>query len=118
LFALDLGDRGFSDISWDPKTKGYLITAAKSSGPKLDSDQPYPPSNLDSALFWWSGRKDEQPILFARIEDASIEAVCRLGTSRFIAIGTDEGDIDESRDKSQSIITIMDFTGVPGISKE
>jgi hypothetical protein len=118
LFALDLGDRGFSDISWDPETEGYLIAAAKSSGPKLDSDQPYPPSNLDSALFWWSGRKDEQPILFARIDDASIEAVCRLGKSRFIAIGTDEGDIGEGRNTSQSVITIMDFTGVPGVSKE
>ena len=67
LFLLDLDDRGVSDLSWDPVTQGYLITAAKSNGPRLDLDQPFPPTSLDSALFWWSGHKADKPILVARI---------------------------------------------------
>jgi hypothetical protein len=112
LFLLDLGERGVSDLCWDPVSKGYLITAAKSNGPKLDKDQPFPPNTLDGALFWWSGRKTEKPILIARAPDMKIEAVCRLGTSRFIAIGSDEGDVSEGREQRQSVLTIMDFTGV------
>ena len=112
LFLLDLGERGVSDLCWDPVTKGYLITAAKSNGPRLDKDQPFPPNTLDGALFWWSGRKSEKPILIARVPDMKIEAVCRLGTSRFIAIGSDEGDVSEGREQRQSVLTIMDFTGV------
>ncbi|TFG46086.1 MAG: hypothetical protein E4H40_07630 [Candidatus Brocadiia bacterium] len=118
FFTLDLGGRGFSDISWDPVTKGFLITSGISNGPKLDSDKPYPPDNLDSALFWWSGRKDEQPILFAKMPDLSVEAICRLGNSRFVAIGSDEGDESEGRNKLQSVLTIIDFTGLPATNKE
>ena len=112
LFLLDLGERGISDLCWDHVTKGYLIAAAKSNGPKLDNDQPFPPNTLDSAVFWWSGRKKEKPILFAKMPDMKVEAVCRLGESGFIAIGSDEGDVSEGRAARQSILTIMDFRGL------
>jgi len=111
LIMLDLGDRGISDLCWDPMTKGYLISAGKSNGLKLDKDQPFPPNTLDSALFWWSGRKTEKPILFATVPEMKIESICRLGTSRLIAIASDEGDESESREQRQSVITVMDFTG-------
>jgi hypothetical protein len=42
----------------------------------------------------------------------TVEAVCRLGPTRFIAVGTDEGDISEGRVQQQSVITIMYFTGI------
>ncbi len=113
FFLLDLGNRGISDLSWDPLTQGYLITAGKSNGPRLDPDQPYPPNSLDSALFWWSGQKSDAPVIVARIPDMTIEAVCRLGTSRYIALGSDEGDVSEGRTARQSIITILEFTGIP-----
>jgi len=112
LFSLELGERGISDLSWDPVTKGYLIAAAKSNGPRLDNDQPFPPNTLDSALFWWSGRKKEKPILFARMPDMKVEAVCRLADSGFIAIGSDEGDVSEGRAARQSVLTIIDFRGL------
>lgn len=112
VFPLDLDRRGVSDLCWDPVTKGYLIAAAKSNGPKLDDDQPFPPNTLDSALFWWSGHKTDKPVLFATAPDMKVEAVCRLGTSRFIAVGSDEGDVSEGREQRQSVLTIMDFTGV------
>jgi hypothetical protein len=113
FFLLDLQGRGISDLSWDPVTKGYLITAAKSNGPRLNPDSPYPLNSLDSALFWWSGHKMESPILVARIPDMTIEAVCRLGSSRYIALGSDEGDVSEGRAARQSIITVLEFTGIP-----
>jgi hypothetical protein len=113
FFLLDLGDRGISDISWDPVTQGYLITAAKSNGPRLDPDSPFPPNTLDSALFWWSGNKADRPILAAKITDMTIEAVCRLGLSRYIVLGSDEGDVSEGRTARQSILTVMEFTGIP-----
>jgi hypothetical protein len=113
LFLLDLGERGISELSWDPVTQGYLVTAAKSNGPRLNPDQPYPPNTLDSALFWWSGNKNEPPVLVALIRDMTIEAVCRLGDSRYIALGSDEGDVSEGRTARQSIVTIMEFTGIP-----
>jgi len=109
IFTVDLGERGISDLCWDPVTKGYLMTAAKSNGPKLDNDQPFPPNSLDAALFWWSGRKEEEPILMAKFPDMKIEAVCRLGHSRYIAVGSDEGDVSEGRPARQSILTIIDF---------
>jgi hypothetical protein len=112
FFLLDVEDRGISDIFWDPVTQGYLITAAKSNGPRLDPDHPFPPNTLDSALFWWSGHKQDGPILIARITDMTIEAVCRLGSSRYIALGSDEGDVSEGRTARQSIITIVEFTGI------
>jgi len=113
LFTLDLGGRGISDLCWDPLTKGYLIAAAQSSGPRLNKDQPFPPNTLDSALFWWSGRKAESAILFARLPDTKVEAVCRLGPTRFLAVGTDEGDVSENRiQQQQSIIMIVYFAGV------
>jgi hypothetical protein len=112
IFTVDLGERGVSDLYWDPLTRGYLITAAKSNGPKLDEDQPFPPNTLDSALFWWSGRKSESPILFAKAPDMKIEAICRLGSSRFIAICSDEGDVSEGREQRQSVLTILDFRGI------
>ena len=112
LFTLDLGSRGVSDMCWDPVTKGYLIAAGKSNGPKLDKDQPFPPNTLDCALFWWSGRKSEKPICFARAPDMKIEAICRLGSSRFIAICSDEGDVSEGRTARQSVLTILDFRGI------
>jgi len=112
LFTLDLGRRGVSDLCWDPVTRGYLIAAGKSNGPKLDKDQPFPPNTLDCALFWWSGRKGEKPVLFARAPDMKIEAVCRLGATRFIAVCSDEGDVSEGRAARQSVLTIMDFRGI------
>lgn len=113
LFAIDLGDRGVSDLAWDPLTKGYLIAAGKSAGPKRSKDQAFPPNTLDSALFWWNGHKQDRPILFARFPDMKIEAVCRLGPTRFIAVGSDEGDVSEGRpQQQQSVITILYFTGV------
>jgi len=112
LFTLDLGRRGISDLSWDPVTRGFLITAGKSNGPKLSKDAPFPPNTLDCALFWWSGRKSEKPILFARAPDMKIEAVCRLGNSRFIAVCSDEGDVSEGRPARQSVLTIMAFDGI------
>ncbi|MHC4863920.1 MAG: hypothetical protein ACYTEX_07550 [Planctomycetota bacterium] len=111
LFTLDMDGRGVSDLCWDPVTKGYVITAAKSNGPKLDKDQPFPPNTLDSALLWWSGRKSETPILFAEAPDMKIEAVCRLGSSPFIAICSDEGDVSEDRPHRQSVLTILYFAG-------
>ena len=117
FFLLDLGRRGISDLSWDPLTQGYLITAAKSNGPRLDPDIPYPPSTLDSALFWWSGHKKDSPILVAKITDMTIEAVCRLGSSRYIALGSDEGDVSEGRTVRQSIVTVLEFTGIPRSSE-
>jgi hypothetical protein len=113
LFTLDMDHRGVSDLCWDPVTKGYLITAAKSNGPKLDKDQPFPPNTLDCALFWWSGRKSENPILFAEVPDMKIEAVCRLGASPFIAICSDEGDVSEDREHRQSVLTLVYFAGFP-----
>lgn len=113
LFLLDLGNRGISDLAWDPITQGYLITAAKSNGPRQDPDEPYPPNTLDSALFWWSGHKADPPILIARIVDMTIEAVCRLGESPYIALGSDEGDVSEGRAYRQSILTILEFRSVP-----
>ncbi|HSV27228.1 MAG TPA: hypothetical protein VLH60_04985, partial [Sedimentisphaerales bacterium] len=75
-------------------------------------DQPWPPNELDSALFWWSGRKNEAPILIATFPDMKIESVCRLGETHFIAVGSDEADISEGRTRQQqSILTIMHFTG-------
>jgi hypothetical protein len=113
VFGLDLGGRGVSDLSWDDLTHGYLIAAAKSNGPKLNMDQPFPPNTLDSALFWWSGDKSERPVLLARVPDLKIEAICRLGTTRFIAIGSDEADLSEGRVKQQqSVLTILTFTGI------
>lgn len=113
LFAIDLGERGVSDLCWDPVTRGYLITAAKSNGPKLGKDRPFPPNTLDSALFWWNGNKADQPILAARFPDMKVEAVCRLGQTPFIAIGSDEGDVSEGRPaQQQSVVTVMYFTGV------
>jgi hypothetical protein len=112
LFTVDLGERGVSDLIWDSLTQGYLIAAAKSNGPKLDEDQPFPPNTLDSALFWWSGRKSDPPILFAKAPDMKIEAICRLGSSRFIAICSDEGDVSEGREQRQSVLTILDFRGI------
>jgi hypothetical protein len=117
LFLLDLGGRGISDLCWDPQTEGYLITAARSNGPRLDPDRSYPPVTLDSALFWWSGNKQDSPVLIAQIPDMTIEAVCRLGDSRYIALGSDEGDVSEGRTARQSIITVLDFTGIPQRSR-
>lgn len=113
LFLLDLGQRGISELSWDPMTEGYLITAAKSNGPRKNPNSPYPPNTLDSALFWWSGNKTDAPILIARVPDMTLEAVCRLGQSRYIALGSDEGDVSEGRTARQSIVTVMEFTGIP-----
>jgi hypothetical protein len=112
MFTLPLGRRGVSDLCWDPVTKGYLITAATCNGPRLSDDQPWPPNELDSVLFWWSGRKSEKPVLFASFPDMKIEAVCRLGTSKYIAVGSDEADVSEGRTRtSQSILTVIYFTG-------
>jgi len=111
MFTLPMGGRGVSDLCWDPITEGYLITGATSNGPRISEDQPWPPNELDSALFWWSGRKTEPPVLVATFPDMKIEAVCRLGKSRFIAIGSDEADVSEGRTRQQqSILTIMYFT--------
>ncbi len=112
FFLLDLQDRGVSDLAWDPVTQGYLITAAKSNGPRLNPDSPFPPDTLDSALFWWSGNKTDSPVLVARIPDMTIESVCRLGLSRYIVLGSDEGDVSEGRTARQSILTVLEFTGI------
>jgi len=113
LVTLDLGSRGISDLCWDPVTRGYILTAARSSGPKLNKDQPFPPNTLDSALFWWSGNKQDRPLLFATFEDLKIEAVCRLGDSAYLAVGSDEADLSEARvQQQQSILTILYFTGM------
>jgi hypothetical protein len=111
FFLLDLQGRGVSDLAWDSVTQGYLITATKSNGPRLNPDQPFPLDTLDSAFFWWSGNKTDSPVLVARIADMTIEAVCRLGLSRYIVLGSDEGDISEGRTARQSILTVMEFTG-------
>jgi hypothetical protein len=119
MFTLPLGGRGVSDLCWDPLTKGYIIAAATCNGPRLSEDQPWPPNELDSALFWWSGCKSDSPILFATFPDMKIEAVCRLGGSRFIAVGSDEADLSEGRSRTaQSILTIMYFTGIQQIEQE
>ncbi len=112
LLALDLGQRGVSDLCWDPVTKGYLIAAGKSNGPKLGKDEPFPPNTLDCALFWWSGWRSDAPVLFARTPDMKIEAICRLGESRYVAICSDEGDVSEERARhAQCVLTIMEFPG-------
>lgn len=112
MFLLDLNGRGVSEISWDPVTRGYLIVAAKSNGPKLDDDKPFPPSSLDAAVFWWSGNKSDRPTLIARAPQLKLEAVCRLGQSDYIALATDEGDVSEGRDARDSTLIIMEFTGI------
>jgi hypothetical protein len=113
LFDLDLGARGISDLCWDPLSQGYLITAAKSNGPKLDKNQAFPPNTLDSALFWWTGHKQDEPTLCATFPDMKVEAVCRLGSTRYIAVGSDEGDVSEGRpQQKQSVVTILYFTGI------
>ncbi len=112
LFCLDLGERGVTDLCWDPVTQGYLLSAARSNGPKIDNDQPYPPSTLDSALFWWSGRKADPPVLFARVPDMNIDGICRLGDTPYIAIVSDVGDVSEMRPNRQSILTILRFAGL------
>jgi hypothetical protein len=38
--------------------------------------------------------------------------VCRLGTSRYIVLGSDEGDVSEGRTARQSILTVLEFTGI------
>lgn len=114
LFVLDLGGRGIADICWDPVTRGYLIVGARSNGPKLGPDQPFPPNSLDAALFWWSGRKTERPIRFADVPDMKIEAVCRIGNEPYIAFVSDEGDVSEGRAARQSVLTVMHFIGVGG----
>ena len=58
-----------------------------------------------------------KPVLLARIADMTIEAVCRLGKSRYIALGSDEGDISEGRTARQSILTILELAGKPGKSR-
>lgn len=115
VFLLNLGGRGVSDLAWDGVTKGYLITAARSNGPKLNDDEVFPPNSLDAAVFWWSGQKKEEPIMIAKAPDLKLEAVCRLGSSRFIALGTDEGDVSEGRDARESKLIIMEFTGIKGV---
>jgi hypothetical protein len=45
--------------------------------------------------------------------DMTVEAVCRLGTSRYIVLGSDEGDVSEGRTARQSILTVLEFTGIP-----
>jgi len=110
--TIDLDGRGISDIAWDPVTRGYLITAAASSGPKLDDDQPYPPDDLDGAAFWWSGRRDEKPVMFAEVANMLPEAICRLGDSPWIMLGTDEGDVSEGRPERQSRLIVMYFNGL------
>jgi len=113
MFALDLGGRGISDLCWDPVTTGYLSAAARSNGPRLNEDQPFPLNALDSALFWWSGRKTEKAVLFADLPDMTVEAVCRLGSTDYIAVGTDEGDVSEGRVRQQqSMVSIIHFTGL------
>ena len=113
MFTLDLSGRGVSDLCWDPLMQGYLIAAARSNGPRLNEDEPFPPNTLDSALFWWSGRKTEKALLFARLPDMKVEAICRLGSTPFIAVGTDEGDVSEGRDQQQqSVVSIIYFTGL------
>ena len=72
-------------------------------------DEAYPPANLDYALFWWSGRKTEQPVQFARVVDTNIDAVCRIEGSPLIALGSDEGDVSENRGGRQSLLTLMYF---------
>lgn len=111
VFKLNLQRRGISDIAWDPVSNGYLVLGARSGGPKLDNDAPYPPDQLDSALFWWSGRKDDPPRLLADIPDMTAEAVTRLGQSPVIVIGTDEGDVSEGRPERQSRLLFLYFTG-------
>ena len=110
--TLDLGGRGVSDLAWDPVTEGFLISAALSNGPKLDDDRPYPPDQLNGAAFWWSGRRDEGAVMFAQISNMLPEAICRLGQSPLIAIGTDEGDVSEAREQRQSRLILMHFNGL------
>jgi len=116
LFRLDLGGRGVADLCWDPVTRGYLLVAGKSNGPKRDDSQPYPLTDLDSAVFWWSGDKADRPVLIAQAVDMNIEAVCRVGDTPLIALGTDEGDVSEARTARQSVIVLMVFTGVDAYS--
>src|SRR5690606_6748985 len=92
VFRLDLGGRGVSDLCWDGQTRGYLIAAMQSNGPRVSVDQPYPSDDLDCALFWWSGNKADQPVMFAKVPDMKIEAICRLEGTSYIALGSDEGD--------------------------
>lgn len=112
LLTLDLGGRGITGMDWDYVTNGYLISAARSNGPWLNKDQPFPPTALDSALYWWSGHKQDDPLLFAEAPDMTIEGICRLGLSGYIAVVSDEADRSESRMDAQSVVTILFFTGL------
>lgn len=113
LFPLSLGGRGVSDLAWDPVTGGYLITAARSNGPRESPNQPYPLANVDAALFWWSGDKQDPPRLAARLPDMNIDAVCRVGETSLIALGSDEGDVSEERRGHQTAVTLMHFPQAP-----
>lgn len=109
LFRLNLGGRGVTDLAWDANTNGYLITAALSNGPKLSDDQPYPLEHLDSALFWWSGQKREQPVLVAKMAGLNIDGVCRVGQTPYLALTSDEGDVSEGRQGRQSILLLLAY---------
>ncbi len=111
LFRLDLGGRGVTDMSWDPVTHGYLITAALSNGPKLEQDQTYPLADLDAVLYWWSGHKEDAPSLIARFSDLNVDGVCRVGSTPYIVLISDEGDVSEERQGRQSVLTLMYFMG-------
>ncbi len=118
LFRLDLGGRGVSDLCWDPRTRGYLVAAGKSGGPR-DPDPVVGGTvdrgvDLESALFWWSGTKDEPPAALLRIPDLSVDAVCRVGDSDLIALGSDEGDPSENRDGRQSLVTLVHLGAADG----
>lgn len=116
IFRLDLGGRGVTDLSWDSVSRGYLITAALSNGPKLEQDQAYPLENLDAVLYWWSGDKHESPRLVARFSDLNVDGVCRAGASPYIVLVSDEGDVSEERQGRQSVLTLMHFLGpAPGV---
>jgi len=113
LFRLDLGGRGVTDLCWDELTRGYLITAGLSNGPKLTENQPYPLENLDSALFWWSGQKADKPRLIARISGLNIDGVCRVGSGPYIVLTSDEGDVSEGRQGRQSVLMVLAYPYPP-----
>lgn len=90
LFSLGLSERCIRDLCWGLVTEGYLITAANRNDPKHDNNRPSPPTTLDSAAFWWSGHKKDEPIPVAKMPDMKVEAVCRLGSSGIIAVDRNE----------------------------
>ena len=51
----------------------------------------------------------EKPVLIAKMAGLNVDGVCRVGTSPYIALTSDEGDVSEGRQGRQSILLLMAY---------